>query len=458
MSERSRPASCSPPVATSASSTASCTGRRRSRTSSRRPACEVIRGDVRDAAARETALQGVDEVVHLAAIVGDPACARDPETAAEVNIEGTRAIIDAAQAAGATRLVFASTCSNYGRMVDPTIPIDESGELRPVSLYAEQKVAMEQLLLGQALGSLRPTCLRFATVYGVAPRMRFDLTVNEFTRDLWADRKLEVFGEQFWRPYVHVSDAARAIRTVLDAPDEVTERAVFNVGDSARTTASSISSRRSSKQIPRGEVTYVRREEDPRDYKVSFDKINADARLQDADDRAGRHRGDRRRARGRRARRSVRRSRPQLNGDRHRVLLINQYAGSPSLGMEFRPSALAREWARDGTRDADRRGGAVARARARPGARAAASRSSASTASTSSGTGCRRTTATALAGPPTSSRSRRCCARAAGRSPASSGRTSSSRPRRIRWTSTARGRSRSAPARGSSSRCTTSGR
>jgi len=184
---------------------------------------ELIRGDVRDAAARETALQGVDEVVHLAAIVGDPACARDPETAAAVNIEGTRGIIDAAQQAGATRLVFASTCSNYGRVVDPTIPIDETGELRPVSLYAEQKVAMEQLLLGHELGSLRPTCLRFATVYGVAPRMRFDLTVNEFTRDLWADRKLEVFGEQFWRPYVHVSDAARAIRTVLDAPNEITE-------------------------------------------------------------------------------------------------------------------------------------------------------------------------------------------------------------------------------------------
>ena len=91
---------------------------------------ELIRGDVRDAAAREAALQGVDEVVHLAAIVGDPACARDPETAAAVNIEGTRGIIDAAQQAGATRLVFASTCSNYGRMVDPTIPIDETGELR----------------------------------------------------------------------------------------------------------------------------------------------------------------------------------------------------------------------------------------------------------------------------------------------------------------------------------------
>ena len=82
------------------------------------------------------------------------------------------------------RLVFASTCSNYGRMADPTVPISEDGALHPVSLYAEQKVEIEQLLLNGSTGSLRPTCLRFATVYGVAPRMRFDLTVNEFTRDL----------------------------------------------------------------------------------------------------------------------------------------------------------------------------------------------------------------------------------------------------------------------------------
>ena len=236
---------------------------------------EVIRGDVRDGDAREAALQGVDEIVHLAAIVGDPACSRDPAEAAQVNVEGSRSLIESARRAGATRLVFASTCSNYGRMVDPTVPIDEEGELRPVSLYAEQKVEIERLLLDGDLGSLRPTCLRFATVYGVAPRMRFDLTVNEFTRDLWADRKLDVFGEQFWRPYVHVGDAARAIRAVLEAPDESTARAVFNVGDSRENYRKLDLVEAVRAQIPRGEVTYVRRDEDPRDYKVSFDKVAA---------------------------------------------------------------------------------------------------------------------------------------------------------------------------------------
>ena len=102
-----------------------------------------------------------------------------------------------------------------------------------MSLYAEQKVGIEQRAARRRMiGDCSPTCLRFATVYGVAPRMRFDLTVNEFTRDLWADRELEVFGEQFWRPYIHVRDAARAVRTVLDAPADVVAGEVFNAGRS----------------------------------------------------------------------------------------------------------------------------------------------------------------------------------------------------------------------------------
>ncbi|MHB1469816.1 MAG: NAD-dependent epimerase/dehydratase family protein, partial [Solirubrobacteraceae bacterium] len=193
---------------------------------------QVIAGDVRDAGARRRALEGASGVVHLAAIVGDPACARDPAGAEAVNVDATRALLDDAVQVGIERFVFASTCSNYGRMADPTVPIEEDGELAPVSLYAEQKVSMERLVLASGSATLSPTCLRFATVYGVAPRMRFDLTVNEFTRELWADRDLEVFGEQFWRPYIHVRDAARAIRSALQAPVETVAGEVFNAGRS----------------------------------------------------------------------------------------------------------------------------------------------------------------------------------------------------------------------------------
>jgi nucleoside-diphosphate-sugar epimerase len=236
----------------------------------------VIRGDVRDADARSRALDGVQEVVHLAAIVGDPACALDPEEADEVNVQATRSLVTEANAAGVERLVFASTCSNYGRMADPSVPITEEGELRPVSLYAEQKVSMEQLILGGGTGETKPTCLRFATVYGVGRRMRFDLTVNEFTRDLWSDRELEVFGEQFWRPYIHVRDAARAVRTALDAPEEKVAGKVFNAGRSGENYRKLDLVEEIKEQTDRGKVSYVRRDEDPRDYKVSFDKIRAE--------------------------------------------------------------------------------------------------------------------------------------------------------------------------------------
>jgi nucleoside-diphosphate-sugar epimerase len=234
---------------------------------------ELLVGDVRDAGARAEALRGVDAVVHLAAIVGDPACARDEPTAHAVNVIGATALIDDAASAGVERFIFASTCSNYGRMADPLVPITEEGELAPVSLYAEQKVAVERALLGLEPPLLAVTCLRFATVYGVAPRMRFDLTVNEFTRDLWSDRRLEVFGEQFWRPYVHVRDAARGVRAVLEAPVEVVAGEVFNVGDTAENYRKLDLVELIGRETDRGEVVFVQRTEDPRDYKVSFAKV-----------------------------------------------------------------------------------------------------------------------------------------------------------------------------------------
>jgi nucleoside-diphosphate-sugar epimerase len=234
---------------------------------------EVQQGDIRDPEARRRALEGVDEVVNLAAIVGDPACARDPELAEEVNVKAARALATEAHEAGVRRFVFASTCSNYGRMADPTVPIDEDGELAPVSLYASQKVEMEKALLGGEFGDLPVTCLRFATLYGVAPRMRFDLTVNEFTRDLWADRELEVFGEQFWRPYVHVKDAARCVRTVMEAADSAVVGEVYNVGRSGENYRKLDLVELIQDQLGPRNVSFVHRDEDPRDYKVAFDKV-----------------------------------------------------------------------------------------------------------------------------------------------------------------------------------------
>jgi nucleoside-diphosphate-sugar epimerase len=241
---------------------------------------EVVQGDILDGAARRRALEGATALVHLAAIVGDPACARDPERSQAVNVDATRELMGEARDAGVRHMIFASTCSNYGRMTDPNVPIDEDGELAPVSLYAEQKVAVERMLLSGEAAPMAATCLRFATVYGVAARMRFDLTVNEFTRDLWSDRDLEVFGEQFWRPYVHVRDAARAVRMVLDAGPERMDGRVFNVGHSDENYRKLDLVEIIGRQIPRGRVSYVHRDEDPRDYKVSFERVRQELQFE----------------------------------------------------------------------------------------------------------------------------------------------------------------------------------
>jgi nucleoside-diphosphate-sugar epimerase len=234
---------------------------------------ELSEEDILEGGARERLLDGAAAVVHLAAIVGDPACAGEPERSWAVNVEASRERARDARRLGVGQLIFASTCSNYGRMMDATAAVDETGELRPVSAYAEQKVTVERELLSGAHAPLLVTCLRFATVYGVGRRMRFDLTVNEFSRDLWAARRLEVYGEQFWRPYVHVRDAARAVRDVLAAPAQRVAGEVFNVGDSAENYRKADLVRLITGRLGRGDVRFVHRAEDPRDYRVSFEKI-----------------------------------------------------------------------------------------------------------------------------------------------------------------------------------------
>ena len=238
------------------------------------PRFEFHRADLRDRAAVREAVAGRDAVVHLAAIVGDPACARDPQLARETNFDGSLALIEECRAAGVRRLVFASTCSNYGRLRDESAYADETAELAPVSLYAETKVAVEQALLEDGgAGDLCVTPLRFATVFGTSPRMRFDLTVNEFTAELIVRGKLVVFGEQFWRPYVHVRDAARGLLAVLEAPEAAVRGRVFNVGDTGQNFQKRQLVELIRPHAPGATVEFVHRTEDPRDYRVDFSRI-----------------------------------------------------------------------------------------------------------------------------------------------------------------------------------------
>ncbi len=239
------------------------------------PDFELIPGDVCDDDVMARNLDGNDAVVHLAAIVGDPACARQPVLAREVNLEGSLRILGLAQRAGLSRFGFASTCSNYGRMNGDAPLVDETSELRPLSQYAETKVAVEEAVLDWADSeTFCCSVLRMATVFGVSPRMRFDLTVNEFAMEMLLNSHLVVFGEQFWRPYVHVRDAARAMSLVLDSPKHRVGGEVFNVGSTEQNYQKQQLVELIRPHAPSASIEYVHTDEDPRDYRVSFSKIN----------------------------------------------------------------------------------------------------------------------------------------------------------------------------------------
>lgn len=218
----------------------------------------------------------INAVVHLAAIVGDPACAKQPKLANAVNWEGSMAVLEAAIKHPAQQFIFSSTCSNYGKMADPEGYVDENSALSPVSLYAELKVKFENVILKEIKkkDTFSPTSLRFSTVYGASSRMRFDLTVNEFTKELALGREMEVFGEQFWRPYCHVYDFAQAIIQVLNSDRKKVAYNVFNVGDTQENYQKKMIVDEIKKIIPGAKVKYVKKNEDPRDYRVSFAKIN----------------------------------------------------------------------------------------------------------------------------------------------------------------------------------------
>lgn len=211
-----------------------------------------------------------DAVVHLASIVGDPACRAQPELATRTIWQGSRNLFEVSERHRVKRFVFASTCSNYGKM-DGDQMLDEDSLLRPVSLYAELKVRFERYLLERTT-PVDYTILRFATVYGLSQRPRFDLTVNEFVREACVKGELEIYGQYFWRPYCHVRDIARAVALILESGPEKVSGLAFNVGCDEENYQKRMIAAEIEKQLP-VRVNYVDRAEDPRDYKVSFRRI-----------------------------------------------------------------------------------------------------------------------------------------------------------------------------------------
>ena len=234
------------------------------------PRLEVFEGDICNSRDLGHAVRGVEGVIALAAIVGDPACNLDPEETINLNYTATKMLIEACSFYGVRRLVFASSCSVYGASSNALLT--ERSRLNPVSLYARTRILSENIIFDRR-GDVEPVVLRLSTVFGLSPRMRFDLVVNTLTAQALVDKRISIFGGNQWRPNVHCRDAARAFILALEAPASAVAGEIFNVGgDTLNHRIGDLGSMVG--EIVR-DVTVVRKDEvtDARDYRVGFDKI-----------------------------------------------------------------------------------------------------------------------------------------------------------------------------------------
>jgi nucleoside-diphosphate-sugar epimerase len=234
----------------------------------------LTQGDVRTL--NHTSLTGVDAVVDLAGISNDPSCEIDPEFTRQVNLAGALHLAREARAAGVRRFVFASSCSVYGH--GQSRALSEDSPLNPVSLYAQCKAEAETQLfeLGRAQG-IEVTALRFATLFGVSGRMRFDVAVNVMTKNAYVARKITVEGGgRQWRPFVHVRDVARLVLQVLGAPSDRVAGRVFNVGSDGNNVRILNLAYRVRDHIPGTEIVMAPTDPDLRDYNVCFDRVRQD--------------------------------------------------------------------------------------------------------------------------------------------------------------------------------------
>lgn len=233
----------------------------------RNPRFEFLKGDIRDPQIVRDSVKDCDVIIHLAAIVGFPACRKYPDLAKSVNVGGTRII---AQAAGRERLIlFASTGSNYGALEHEVCT--EDTPLNPLSLYGKTKTAAELYLLDNC----NTIAYRFATAFGLSPRMRLDLLINDFVYTAVKLRYLVVYEAHFMRSFIHVYDIARAFLFAIENADRMKGQ-VFNVGSESMNY-----SKAQVCEIIRKKVDYylhyanVGEDADKRNYVVSYKKISS---------------------------------------------------------------------------------------------------------------------------------------------------------------------------------------
>lgn len=232
---------------------------------------ELMKGDFRHVEKVVEAMRGMDAVVHLGAIVGDPACNLDEKVTIAVNLSATQMIAQVAKASGISRFVFASTCSVYGACDEL---LDERSQVEPISLYGHTKLAAENGLRSMSDDNFHPTLLRFATIYGLSGRTRFDLVINVLSAKAKAEGVITVHGGDQWRPFVHVDDAALGVFKALEAPLSIVGDQTFNVGSDEQNHTIGEIGQMVKDQVFTAELICEESNTDPRNYRVSFQKIS----------------------------------------------------------------------------------------------------------------------------------------------------------------------------------------
>lgn len=233
----------------------------------RHPQFEFHKGDIRSRDDVAAAVRGCDAVIHLAAIVGYPACRKDPALAQSVNIDGAANV--AAAVSSGQFVIFASTGSNYGAVEDVCT---EETPLNPLSLYGQTKTLAEKMLLDRC----STIAYRFATAFGVSPRMRLDLMINDFTYRALTQGYLVVYEKHFMRTFIHVHDMGRAFLFALEHADAMRGQ-VFNVGSESMNCSKEEICDLIRRRVEPCYVHYadVDHDADKRNYIVSYKKINA---------------------------------------------------------------------------------------------------------------------------------------------------------------------------------------
>lgn len=229
-----------------------------------------IKGDIRNEETVLKSLTDIDCVFHLAALVGEPACSINASLTEQINHESAVLLGKAAKAKGIKKFIFTSTCSNYGISNLDELATEES-PLNPLSLYAETKVATEKDLLELSNGNFAVCILRLSTIFGLSPRMRFNLLVNEIVREAYVKKRILLYKEDAWRPYVHTEDAVDAMISILNADSKKINHEVFNVGTENYQKIELVNLIK--KYVPDLIVDKKGGLPDNRDYKVSFEKI-----------------------------------------------------------------------------------------------------------------------------------------------------------------------------------------